>query len=214
VGDSRPAEATAHPAENTPAPATRSLPLALHQSQHPRPRTRHRTRPRRTIKDDDETVSYRALHSVWELTDPRLKATHRAVLWALAGYANHKTGECRPRIPVLADKAGLSQRGVLAALRDLQDWELVAVAGGKRSRRYRVLPRPCAEPVENPAISAPRARMKGEGKGLKVHDVHLISAPRAHRTRKEPENLEAEINDLLTSLTPQSAHGRSRERRR
>jgi len=72
------------------------------------------------------------------------RGSRQAVLVALAGYHNARTGECRPGIDALCRDAGLSRPTVIAALKGLRDagfidWIKGADARGHRATNIYVL---------------------------------------------------------------------------
>jgi hypothetical protein len=65
---------------------------------------------------------------------PRMKGTNKAVLAALAGFADNDTGECWPSVGTLAIKTGFSTATVKRALRILRKADIISVAAQRETK--------------------------------------------------------------------------------
>src|ERR1019366_2066654 len=84
-------------------------------------------------------MSIRIMSAVWQLSEYR--NGKRLVLLALADWANDD-GVCWPKMPTIAEKAGITERGASGIMRQLVSDGVIEIldAGGGRghSRRYRI----------------------------------------------------------------------------
>lgn len=77
-------------------------------------------------------MSVTATRWAWETDLP----THlKIVLLAIADFHNGKTGQCNPRVEVIAEKVGVDERTIRRALKALSDAGYIAIAKRRKGHR-------------------------------------------------------------------------------
>jgi DNA-binding MarR family transcriptional regulator len=81
---------------------------------------------------DDVAGYHKTTDEFVDLDLRRLSGGEYKVLTVLKRYRNRKTGECHPAESTIAEKAGMSERGVRNAVKGLKDKGFVAIRTEKR----------------------------------------------------------------------------------
>lgn len=120
------------------------------------------------------------------MADPALKPSEKLVAWVLTRFHNDETGQCNPKIDTIVERAGLSRRAVLAAIRALECAGLVRVADpmpGWRSNSYVLVTGRAVPEVQNSTcpgvqnVTAQGAKSAGDGAGFAPKPKEPIKNP-------------------------------------